>query len=287
MADNYLENKMEEHRRNQCGAGQRPAVRRTSPGLKPGQIAVDFPPGLRVVVTGGASGIGRAIVKAFRKIDARVDFIDRDIRLGNRVAQETGARFIPADIADAASLDSAIGRIIADRGDIDIVVNNAGIARFTPLEELTAENFDLVTDTNLRPAALIAAAIARHRASLPSPNPYGGRIINISSTRASMSEISTEAYSASKGALRSLTHALMMSLAPFSITVNSISPGWIECADPGSLTEADRLQHPSRRVGTPDDIARIALFLAYPANNFINGADIVADGGMTRKMIYV
>lgn len=99
------------------------------------------------------------------------------------------------------------------------------------------------------------------------------------------SEAGTEAYSASKGALASLTHALMMSLSEFGITVNSISPGWI-LTKPEEVSDADRLLHPSRRIGEPEDIARLCLFLAAPGNDFINGADIPVDGGMTHKMIY-
>lgn len=111
-------------------------------------------------------------------------------------------------------------------------------------------------------------------------------MITISSTRHIQSEKGTEAYSASKGGVASLTHALMQSLSEFGITVNCISPGWIHTGNPEDLSQTDKLQHPSRRVGTPEDIARLCLFLSLPGNDFINGADIPVDGGMTRKMIY-
>jgi NAD(P)-dependent dehydrogenase (short-subunit alcohol dehydrogenase family) len=101
-----------------------------------------------------------------------------------------------------------------------------------------------------------------------------------------MSETGTEAYSASKGAIASITHALMMSFAPLGVTVNAISPGWIECGDYDALSSEDHLQHPSRRVGRPEDIARACLYLALPDNDFVNGENLVIDGGMTRKMIY-
>lgn len=102
-----------------------------------------------------------------------------------------------------------------------------------------------------------------------------------------MSEAGTEAYSASKGAIASLTHALMMSYSGTGVTVNAISPGWIETGDTTALSAADHVQHPSGRVGVPDDIARTCLWLALPDNDFVNGENIIIDGGMTRKMIYV
>ena len=113
-----------------------------------------------------------------------------------------------------------------------------------------------------------------------------GRIINIASTRWHQNEADWEAYGASKGGLVSLTNTLCVSLAGTRITVNAVSPGWIECSDYGSLTREDHMQHPSGRVGVPEDIARMVLFLAARENDFINGANIVIDGGMTKRMIY-
>ena len=109
--------------------------------------------------------------------------------------------------------------------------------------------------------------------------PAYGRIINLCSTRYRQSESGTEGYAASKGGIASLTHALMMSLSPLGITVNSISPGWVENAQYPAITEADHVQHPSRRVGNPEDIARMCVFLCLPENDFINGENIMIDGG--------
>ncbi|MDE5982276.1 MAG: SDR family oxidoreductase, partial [Duncaniella sp.] len=131
-----------------------------------------------------------------------------------------------------------------------------------------------------------ARFIARHRQAMTEANPFGGRIVNICSTRCMMSEAGTEAYSATKGAVASLTHALMMSLAPLRITVNAISPGWIEVKDYDSLRPVDHECHPSRRVGRPGDVARLCRFLCHPDNDFVNGVNIPVDGGMTRCMIY-
>ncbi len=243
--------------------------------------------GLRAVVTGGANGIGREITRQLRKYGASVDIIDKDRRHGAETAQATGARFIPLDISDTAAFREAIEQIIAYRGDIDILVNNAAKVDFLPLEQNSGERLVESLLTNVVPALEGASVLARHREALPSPNPYGGRIINISSTRAFQSEEGTENYSTSKGALSSLTHSLMMSMAKYGVTVNSISPGWIVTDPEEKLSEADHRQHPSGRAGIPSDIARLCVFLCTPGNDFINGEDLRADGGMTHKMIYV
>ncbi|MCD8171909.1 MAG: SDR family oxidoreductase [Alistipes sp.] len=114
-----------------------------------------------------------------------------------------------------------------------------------------------------------------------------GRIINIASTRWAQSEPGSEGYAASKGGIVSLTHALSASFSGSGVTVNCVSPGWIETGDYGALSAADHAQHPLGRVGRPGDIARVCLMLADPHNGFIDGENIVVDGGMTRKMIYV
>lgn len=278
MADNYLEKKMDDLRSGRGMAHPRPlratAVSRCLAGL-------------RAVVTGGAGGIGREISAQFCRQGAAVDILDIDSRKGTAAAQATGARFRPVDLADSAAFGACMRDILKDRKDVDIIVNCAAVVDFMPLEENSPERFMKSMQTNVMPVFEGARLLAIHRRSLTQPNPYGGRIINISSTRAIMSEKSTESYSASKGAIGSLTHALMMSLAPLHITVNSISPGWISTDPDTILTESDHTQHPSGRVGRPGDIAGACIFLARRENDFINGQDIVIDGGMTRRMIYV
>ncbi len=282
MADNYLERKMEDYR---SGKGTSSKVKRVSSGAKPGEISVKFPP-RRVFVTGGASGIGRAIVEAFRKADCRVAFCDIDSKAGTATAQATGAQFHPVDVRDVDALEACLARLLNAWGDIDVIVNNVGVGNFVPLIESTIDDFEEVLKTNLRPVFVTSRRLAIHRTNNGGEPAYG-RIINLCSTRYKQSEMGTEGYAASKGGIASLTHALMMSLAPLGITVNCISPGWIENAQYPAMTEEDHLQHPSRRVGKVEDIARMCVFLAMPENDFINGENIVIDGGMTRKMIYV
>lgn len=278
MADNYLERRMEEYRSGALAKNKR----NLSPsGNKPGKFSIDFPP-RRVYVTGGASGIGAAIVKAFCDAGCRVAFCDIDPDKGTETARKCGAQFHPLDVTDVQVLEASLAKVRHAWGDIDIIINNVGISHFMPFEEATLDDFQKVMDTNVRPIWITAKAMA---AQTPNKNAHR-RIINICSTRRKMSEAGTEAYSASKGAIRSITHALMMSLAPKGITVNCISPGWIECGDYSALRDEDHNFHPSRRVGLPADIASACIFLASPQADFINGEDITIDGGVTRKMVY-
>ena len=282
MADNYLEKKFEEYKAKQSSPRQR--VLRTPSGAKPGTLSIKFPC-RRIFVTGGAAGIGKAIVEAFRNTGCKVAFCDCDTKTGQATAEATGARFYPADVRDSDALERCLQRVADDWGDIDVLVNNAGISEFKALTDTTIEEFDRIIATNLRPAFVAARWMAHFRQSQTEKNPYG-RIINICSTRHLMSEPGSEGYAASKGGMRALTHALAMSLSDFRITVNSISPGWIQTTGYERLKPSDHLQHPSKRMGLPEDIARICLFLSLSENDFINGEDIVADGGMARKMIY-
>jgi NAD(P)-dependent dehydrogenase (short-subunit alcohol dehydrogenase family) len=237
------------------------------------------------LVTGGARGIGLAVVRAFHMAGARVAFCDIDLAAFLGVAEELpGTMFQQVDVRDAAALTAFMDEVYAAWGDIDIIVNNVGVSTFSPLVETTVEQFDTVIATNLRPAFVTSREMARRRGA---GERRFGRIINIASTRWLQSEAGTEGYSASKGAIVSLTHALAVSLGGTGITVNCISPGWIDTGHYGELSPADHAQHPSGRVGEPADIARMCLFLASKENDFINGQNIVVDGGMTRKMIYV
>lgn len=291
MADNYIEKQYEQyqsrkaawekiHKRTSAKNTTLQGVQATLSNDKASQQN-----GKRVFVTGGAKGIGCAIVKAFCREGYRVAFCDVDEVAGMQTAEETGAMFYQVDISDGVALEQCMNHLLDEWKDIDVIVNNAGISKFSSITQTTIEEFDHILDVNLRPVFITSRVLAIRRRLRGMINHYG-RIINISSTRSFMSEPGSEAYAASKGGINSITHALAISLADFHITVNSIAPGWIQTDDYDCLSPEDHAQHPSKRVGKPEDIARICLFLCREENDFINGENITVDGGMTKKMIY-
>lgn len=240
-----------------------------------------------VLVTGGANGIGKVISQAYLKSGATVIIADIDEEKGKALQAEYTSKgyrafFYKIDLQNVVAIRELFQTIVSMQQRIDILINNAGKGNFKSLYELTIEEWDEVINLNLRAAFVAAQEFARYNKGTS----YG-RIINISSTRYLMSEANTEAYAASKGGIVSLTHALALSLGNENITVNAISPGWIENNHYEKLTEEDHKQHPSKRVGRSEDIARICLFLTDEENDFINGENIVVDGGMTKKMIYI
>ena len=286
MADNYIEKQREEYEARKAAWEKarkygKPAISQQNKSVPPITEKKK-----RVFVTGGAEGIGKAIVQAFCNAGYRVAFCAKNETSGQQLAKETGTVFYQVDVSDQESLERCMQRIFLVWGDIDIIVNNAGISKFSPITETSIDDFDNILSVNLRPAFITSRLLAIHRKSQPSRNPFG-RIINICSTRYLMSEPGSEGYAASKGGIYSLTHALAVSLSEWHITVNSIAPGWIQNHDYEQLRTEDHTQHPSGRVGKPEDIARMCLFLSQEENDFINGENITIDGGMTKKMIYV
>ena len=286
MADNYIEKQREEYEARKAAWEKarkygKPAISQQNKSVPPITEKKK-----RVFVTGGAEGIGKAIVQAFCNAGYRVAFCDKNETSGQQLAKETGTVFYQVDVSDQESLERCMQRIFLVWGDIDIIVNNAGISKFSPITETSIDDFDNILSVNLRPAFITSRLLAIHRKSQPSRNPFG-RIINICSTSYLMSEPGSEGYAASKGGIYSLTHALAVSLSEWHITVNSIAPGWIQNHDYEQLRTEDHTQHPSGRVGKPEDIARMCLFLSQEENDFINGENITIDGGMTKKMIYV
>lgn len=282
MADNYLENQYEQYQTRKAAweREQKYGKKKSTSGSTP------QPAKRRVFVTGGAEGIGKAIVHAFSSAGYLVAFCDKNTEVGELTAKETGALFYPVDVSDTDALEACLQSLFLKWGDIDVIINNAGISQFSPLTETSIETFDKILSVNLRPVFITSHALAVHRKNKSINNSYG-RIINICSTRYLMSEPGSEGYAASKGGIYSLTHALALSLAGQHITVNSISPGWIQTHDYDQLRSEDHTQHPSGRVGKPEDIARMCLFLCQEGNDFINGENITIDGGMTKKMIYL
>ncbi len=234
-------------------------------------------------VTGGAKGIGKGIVDFFVKKGCTVAFCDVDIEQGKAISKETGADFYYTDASDAKALQATMQAICDQFGSLDIIINNVGIFKSVPLVDMELEEYDRIIATNLRPVFVTSQFMAKNRAN--NKEKYG-RIINIASTRYLQSEPGFEAYAAAKGGIYSLTHAVAISLSDYNITVNSIAPGWI---DTGyyPVAEADERQHPSRRVGHPEDVARVCWMLCQEDNDFINAENIVLDGGMTKKMIYL
>jgi NAD(P)-dependent dehydrogenase (short-subunit alcohol dehydrogenase family) len=240
------------------------------------------------VITGGGQGIGKGMARRFLAEGAQVVLADCDAAAGRLAVRELrGAgqvRFLSVDVGR----ERQVARLAGQVGAIDILVNNAGIMIRKPLLQLTLAEWQRVLAVNLTGAFLCARAFAE------SLRQRQGAIINIASTRALMSEADTEAYAASKGGLVALTHALSVSLGP-RVRVNCISPGWIDvsawhqegAAGQEPLSEADHQQHPAGRVGTPEDVAALALYLASQESAFVTGQNFVLDGGMTRKMIYL
>ena len=217
------------------------------------------------VVTGGARGIGRCICEQFEKAGATVcviDVLDNDFFVG--------------DIADKSTLDAFADQVIARYGKVDYLINNAA-PRMCGITNGTWEDFEYALKVGVTAPFYLAKRFAPHFAE-------GASIVNISSSRDRMSQPRTESYTAAKGGISALTHALAASLAG-KVRVNSISPGWIDNAY--TVYEGpDATQQPAGRVGMPPDIANMVLYLCSDMAGFITGENICIDGGMTRLMIY-
>ena len=225
------------------------------------------------LVTGAAHGIGRAVATRLAGEGWRVVGADLD-----PVQGLAGVRGVVADVGDEAAVQALLDGIAAEEGRLDALVSNAGRMVRKPLAALTLAEWSGVLRSNLTALFLLA------RAGETLLRAARGGIVAIASTRAHMSEADTESYSASKGGLVALTHALAISLGP-EVRVNCISPGWIDVRGE-ALSPADHAQHPAGRVGRPEDVAAMTSFLLGPESGFVTGAEFVVDGGMTRKMIY-
>ena len=265
------------------------------------------------VITGGAKGIGRCLCWEFAKRGAKIAFIDIDKKAGEEtlaaikkyeiqylkekrcsseggrpqeadIPAESGSLFFWGDIAEERVLRDFADTVIKTFGKIDYLINNVCISKKGILTPCSYDDFNYVLRVGITAPYMLSQLFLSHFSK-------GGSIVNISSTRAFMSQADTESYTAAKGGISALTHALAVSLA-HKVRVNSVSPGWI---DTGAYynenyvpkhSKADMEQHLSGRVGKPEDIAQVVMFLCHEDSGFITGENITVDGGMTKLMIY-
>ena len=221
--------------------------------------------GKTVVITGGAQGIGKATAEAFRREGAFVHIIDK----------KPGDWFV-GDVADRETLEQFAREVAGKSGTVDCLINNA-LPQMKGIDECTWEEFGYAL------AVGVTAPFYLTKLLVPYFGP-GASVVNIASSRDRMSQPQTESYTAAKGGIHALTHAMAVSLAG-KARVNSVSPGWIDTTGSG-ISGPDALQQPAGRVGKPEDIAETVLFLCSEKAGFITGENICVDGGMTRLMIY-
>ncbi|OJV84213.1 MAG: 3-oxoacyl-ACP reductase [Cellulomonas sp. 73-92] len=234
------------------------------------------------LVVGGASGIGRAGAQALVAAGARVYIAGRRLDVGRQTAEEIGARYLPLDVTDGASVDRAVADLLAEAGQLDVAVNGAGTGLNKATEETADEEFAMVVDTNF--GGVFRCCRAEARAMLPRGH---GVIVNIASMSAYVvNHPQRQAiYNASKAAVLHYTRSLAVEWADRGIRVNSISPGYTETALTAvSRSIPERLaswnaKTPLGRIATPEEIAGAIVYLASPASSFVTGTDIVLDGG--------
>jgi len=240
------------------------------------------------VVTGGSRGIGRAIVQALAAEGAKVAFVYRGSEAAAKelevaVAAAGGvAKAYQGDVADPEAGDRIVGEVLAEWGRIDILVNNAGIIRDKLFLQMEADDWNAVMTTNLTGAFTFCKAVAKQMAF----KQRSGRIVNVSSVAAEHVNVGQANYAASKGALNSLTRSLAVELGRRNVLVNAVAPGFIETdmsAAVRNMAGEDNLKKliPVRRLGKPEDIAAVVVFLAGPAAAYITGQVITVDGGLS------
>lgn len=240
-----------------------------------------------VFVTGASRGIGRAIALVFARAGARVALVSRTVEQLQEVADEVRASggkalVVPTDVAVASEVDRAVEHVVDKWGRLDVLINNAGLIDFGPLDQIEPAAWDRVIGANLTGAYLCSRA-----AAAVMERQQDGRIVNITSVSAQTGGVSGGVhYTASKGGLAAMTKTLARDLAPHGITVNAISPGQID-ADPKLLSPEQRQEVtamiPLGRLGEPEEIAYAALFLASPMADYITGTTIDVNGGILKR----
>jgi 3-oxoacyl-[acyl-carrier protein] reductase len=240
-----------------------------------------------VFVTGASRGIGRAIALVFARAGARVALVSRTAEQLQEVANEVCASggkalVVPTDVAVASEVDRAVEHVVDKWGRLDVLINNAGLIDFGPLDQIEPAAWDRVIGANLTGAYLCSRA-----AAAVMERQQDGRIVNITSVSAQTGGVSGGVhYTASKGGLAAMTKTLARDLAPHGITVNAISPGQID-ADPRLLSPEQRQKVtamiPLGRLGEPEEIAYAALFLASPMADYITGTTIDVNGGILKR----
>jgi len=238
------------------------------------------------LVTGGTAGIGAAIARCFVNQGAHVIILGTNMERGTSVAQElnaipegAGCTFYPVNVAKSEEVDAVTKKIMETHGTINILVNNAGITRDQLLMKMSEEEFDDVMDVNVKSCYLMSKAWTR-----PFLKAKGGRIINMSSIVGLVGNTGQANYAASKAAVIGLTKSLAKELASRQILVNCIAPGYINTPMTDKLAQGQKdailPTIPLGRMGSPDDIANAALFLASEMSSYITGQTIIVDGGM-------
>ncbi|HEX3813954.1 MAG TPA: glucose 1-dehydrogenase [Mycobacteriales bacterium] len=236
--------------------------------------------GVRLLVTGGARGIGRAVLEVASREGASVVFFDVEEAAGRQTAAETGAEFHRVDITDEGAIAAAVERI----GPLGVLVNNAGRNAYFDPVEMTQDEWDEVFAVDLKGAWLVAKHV------LPAmKTARAGSIVNVASIHGRLTTNNFFPYAAAKSGLIGLTRSMAIDLGPFGIRVNAVSPGytrthlveeWLSMQPPGA-EEAVLQAHPLRRIGTPTEIAEVICFLASDAASFVSGADWAIDGALS------
>jgi 3-oxoacyl-[acyl-carrier protein] reductase len=240
--------------------------------------------GRTAVITGAGNGIGAATARAFARAGAHVAVLDRDSAAVTRTAEEiglSGGEALPftADVTDSFAVEGLLDRVAEEWGRLDVVINNAGIVRDATLEDVTDEDWDATLDVNLKGAMIVT------RAAVPHMLRRGhGRILSASSLVARTGNYGQTAYAASKAGVIGMTRVWARELGPRGITANVVAPGFIDTdmmkSVPPKVIEQVKARVPAGRLGRPEEVANVYLFLASDLASFINGAVVGVDGGL-------